>query len=336
MKPTWLGYPQKFNKDQIAMDIQISDYTAEFIDSFNKNPTNAMQNISRALHDNPYDIGPYLFQCQELSPNMLQQYIFSTPEMADSLLFYFYSTLNMEFMPLHKALSLALPRIALSREPKQLESIFEQFASAYLLMNPYLNFTIHDIAKIAASSIIFSLYKIQNSLIPKDQYVVYLKEVNMSYQLKNELYNKLNDNPVPLYFTFASSQYPPNLYCEGFLKKKGGILKRSNSNWYVVGNFTLKCFKDQSSNSPEEEIDLSDTITKFVEATGKEQAHLQLMKATSDQFIYKYEKGKKKPSSKNIYLLYGNEGDLATWGSVLNYVSFSKGIIQYIERKCGK
>lgn len=325
---TWLGKAPPLSAVDKITDIVSVACPPCFAPHFNSDPVAAVQGMSNTepkLLDH-YSLGPFLFYCEGLYPSALSRFFFSsTLENARSLLFYFFSSANLEYMEIMDAARLLLSRIAFPIEQKRIEVIFDAFADAYLAANVYLGMAPKTVSHIAVSCVVFSIFKRKKECMELAEFMKLLTKVNVSDQYKKNIYSKVSEKPIPIFFTFAPSVQEPNYTKTGFLKKLGGSFKGKTKRYFVIEEFSLRYYKDANRKHLIGEVELEGIVAELVRATGKKETdRLMIRRLDGGQIGSKIAKdGTRKKSNHKKYEAFAEDNTtLMSWISACNFVSF--------------
>ena len=325
---TWLGPIPNLSEIDTISDNMAIECPPCFAPHFNSNPVGAvegMANTETRLLDQ-YSLGTFLFYCPNLYPSALSRLFFaSTLENARSLLFYFFSSANLEFMEIMDAAKLLLSRIAFPIEQERIEAIFDAFADAYLAANVYLDMTPKTVSHIAVSCVVFSIFKTKSQSMELDSFMKLLKKVPVSEAYKKNVYNAVSANPIPIFVTFASSVQEPDYTKTGFLKKLGGSFKGKTKRFFAIEEFSLRYYKDSNRKHLIGEVELEGIVAELVRATGKKETdRMMIRRLDGGQIGLKILKdGTRKKSNHKKYEAFAEDNDtLMSWISACNFVSF--------------
>ncbi|OHT02190.1 hypothetical protein TRFO_30815 [Tritrichomonas foetus] len=337
---TWLGKAPDLTENDIQIDCVTHFYPENFAFRFNEDPIKEISKIIKENKDlnDSRNLGNFLFMCPELYARSITKFIFSNKdEISKSLLYFFFSSANLEYRTIHEASRLLLSRIAFPNNQIQISIIFDAFAAAYHSMNTYSEITTKEIAQVAVSCVVFSIFKSKTDILSQNEYIKILDNVKMQEGLKKDIYECLKAKPIPIFFMFASSLDEPNYSKSGYLKKIGGAIKGKTKRWFLIDNskFTLKYYKDETKKQILGEVELAGSVTTYVSTTKKDQEHLVIKKLNGGPIGFKISKdGHPKRSNHTEYIAYGNDTEtLKSWVSACNFVSFWSILNEFTKKR---
>ena len=332
---TWLGKAPDFQDIDMFVNYQKFDYSPTFVEEFNKSPINAIHDLmcSQKEFKDYKNLGPYLMHAKGIYPRALTHYIFCEANMkgnhVSSILYYYFGSVNIEYMSIPAAARLLLSRIAFPNNHNQLEILFNAFATVYSEANPYMELSVIDISQIATACIAFSMFCRKTDVLSQEVFLSFIKTVKMEDIFKKQIYEQIKENPIPIFFLFSTSLQEPNYNKQGYLSVpcqtkmfKGKVTRH----YYIIDHqrYNLKYFKDENKSSLIGEIELKGSYTQILNSDKKNPQRLVIRKVDGGTIGYTYSKDlSKKPSDATEHVAFDNDPDvLISWTCALNYVSF--------------
>ena len=331
---TWNGKALELAEEVIPLDMPQFEYSNDFVKNFNENPVETFireKQKNKSLSNECY-AGPYIFHCKGLTATAVSNLIFDHqfPLKVQPFLFFFFSSITLDYMQLHEALLYCIPRIALPDNYQQFNTLVTCFANAYKSQNPYVSLKQEQLTVLVKASIFTSGYRVSDTkFYPKDKFHVLVASLNLTSETEDKLYNQINKHPIPLFFTFASTPTAPNYEKKGMLKKKGGMFKSMKNRYFVIDDFLLKYYSDQTGKQQIGELEIGGTISVFIPKQKKDEMHLLIKNKDGTSIGFKISKkdGIRKKSNHNDYVAYSDkESDIKEWQTTLNLVSFWKPV----------
>ena len=325
---SWNGEAPLLSELEMPLDLPNFEYTPDFAKIFNDSPIDAFLKAKAANTqlNSVYYAGPYIFHCKGIWAKSVTKLVFSEkfPLDTKSFLYFFFSSITLDYMRLSDACSFCLSRIALSENKDQLNIIFKAFSDAYVAANPYIKCSTEEIETIVKACIIHSGFHVQNSTFPKEKFFELLKDVKESEEMKNKIYEEMLSRPIPLFFTFQDFNSPPEYAKKGMLKKIGGFFKSKKERLFVIDGFILKYYHDKSMKEQIGEIDIAGTVSTHEPKQKKDDEHLLIKNINGGPIGYKMSKeGIRKKSNHTDYAAYADKSeDIESWKSTLNLISF--------------
>lgn len=336
MELSWIGKPPVLQEADIPCDWVGDKYPLNFAKDFNLNPKDTISLLKQSGKyeslENSSRIGPFLFFCHNLSPVAITYYFISNQREMQSMYYFFFNSPILDYMNIHDAARMLISRVALPNDIKIIQIILKSFANAYYSANQYISESIDDISKLALAAIIFSLStrSKNNCLLSQDQFLALIDSVKSSKSFKINLYNTLKNNPIPIFFTFASFDKEPNDQKNGQLKHVGGIFKKKSNLYYKINNNELQSYRDQELTDFHGGIELTGTFIQFIPSNSKEQALFTIKRFDNQPFGYKIKKSQRKQRKKNIYMFTGvSEEDTKQWSDLLQFCMFYSDLVNY-------
>ncbi|KAH0795559.1 hypothetical protein GPJ56_000438 [Histomonas meleagridis] len=325
---TWIGGAPEFQEIDYPYALKRFDYPPDFAKKFNQSPATAITEIQETMKQlkEESNLGPFLMHCPGIYPRALAHYVFSSPSTSHTLLYYYFDSVNIEYMSIPKAARLLLSRIAFPINQKHLAVLFDSFADVYSTANPYLVISRKDIAQITVACIVFSIFYRKTKVLPMAEFLSFIKGVKLPDGYKEKIYYELKDNPIPVFFGFSVSLEEPNYNKSGILKREtGGVFKgKFSKRFYIIDHFNLKYFKDETVSELIGQVELDGSYTQFFPANKKEPPHIVIRKLNGGPVGYVYTKDMEKKRIKDTeHVVYDNDVEnLISWTCALNYVSF--------------
>lgn len=377
---TWQGNVPELNAHDLTYDMAVAQFPKLFPSKFNSDPLSVIRGSreSNSELDDPSILGCFLFNSPHLLPSAITRLLFGfgktncsitdSVDISDnniktsdklhntenfvyprSILFHYYSSMNMELMSINDAAYYLLPRIAFPKEFEQISAIFEMFGSAYSEKNQYQKLSADDAAQIGAAVCMLSMFC--NTNCPDDisfeNFSTLLSNIDLPNAWKQSIYNKIKHKPIPIFLEAVNMMEKPNYRKSGVLKKPSGLkVKRffsisikinfSNSRKKNDSFYSLKYYKDDSLSQFRGIFDLSKSVATFIQASNKrDQDKLIIRKIDGGPIFYKVGKDHQpKWSNKTQISLYENErNSLHSWASNINYISFLSQLDSFISQK---
>jgi len=324
---SWRGQPVPFSENETPLDLMTLNYPEGFVELFNLKPEEAIASAKKGQTalDNSFYLGPYLFHCPGLSPVAISNFIFQNMAQSRSLLFYYFSSINLDYMSIVDACRFLFSRVAFSDNTDRLMVIFESFASAYILANPYINLSSEDLIRIGMAAVLASGFRTNKSAMPDEEFLSILENVKLQTSCKLKIIKSINQEPIPLFFSFTHFSQDPDYTKNGNLKKIGGMFKTKKDRYFLIEGYILKYYNDHSKKEQIGELDIEGTVSSYLPADKKEGERLVIKRKDGGAIGYKISKGVRKKSNHTEYIAYGNDTyDLLCWINTLNLVAFWK------------
>lgn len=324
-RASWLGdLPPIPQESRPVTDFNF-EFLPNFANMFNEDPIGAEQYLmsKNNIFENPYYLGAYLCYCPNLNPTPLQTAIFANPRLSRTLLYYFYSSINLEFVSLYDAGYLLLSRLSFPNNLEQLRLIFDVIADVYVSQNPYFKLPKEQVSMVFVVFVLFSVYHNGKDMMPYSHFAQYLHMVlGLSDKQKRELYDSMVKKPIPLFLTFRLTCERPKFDKSGELRRTGSILSKKKRT-YRINGFKLQSY-DTSKNTLIDELQLRGIIAEFVHAPNSKSGHITLKNQDGSLLNYKL-KNKNRESSQANY-------ELCSWADDINFISFVS-LLHYIVGK---
>ncbi|KAH0792915.1 hypothetical protein GPJ56_003179 [Histomonas meleagridis] len=313
---SWLGILPQIPKEYKSTEMFDFEYQEDFPLQFNEEPINSEQMLlsKNPKFENPFYLGAYLCFCPGLYPKRLYTAIFANSRLSRTLLFYFYSAVNLEFVSIYEAAYLLLSRIAFPNDLENLRTMFEAASDAYHTANPYCQLSRNEIFRLFIVFILFSTAHLRSGIMSFQEFSDYLSNVQITSNEKQKLYKQLCDNPIPLFLTFRLTCDEPDSSRSGFLKKTGNILSKKKR-FYMIDKFKLLAY-DASKKNLLEEIPLEGVQAEYIDqASNKRYLSLRLPEGHDVGYKLKNANTNKDASLSMDLCLF-------SWAEDINYVSF--------------
>lgn len=333
MAKSWLGPVPAIPEDFRPLDAPTLTPLPGIVDRFSEDPISATQLMMArdSNYENPIFFGSFLCYCPGLLPSHVTCAAFANPRTSKSVLYYFFSAINLDFATIHEAAYLLLSRIAFSNSPEQVRAIFHAIADAYCTANPFIGLSETEVSMLFAACVLFSVRKRGDDVLSPDEFFILLEPVRMNSQAKKELYSELLAQPIPLFFTFASSESEPQHVKSGVMKKVGEKIRSKKKRFYEVDGFVVKYYDGPSKKSLHGEIGLEGVFVELVPEVKGCDAHLKLARYDGQKMGQK--KGKKE-TTHTEYELYGESSrELEEWCETLNFVAFWSVLVSFLNVK---
>ena len=330
MAKSWLGPVPAIPAEFRPLDAPTLTPVPGIIDRFTEDPISAAQLLMArdSNYENPIFFGLFLCYCDGLLPSHVTCAVFANPRTSSSVLYYFFSAVNLDFASIHETAYLLLSRIAFSNSPTQVRDVFNAIADAYCTANPFVGLTQAEVAHLFGVCVLFSMRKRSGDSLSFDEFCTLLESVHMDGQAKKELYNELVIKPIPLFFTFAGSETEPQHVKSGVMKKVGGKIRSKKKRFYEMDGFVVKYYDSQSKKNLHGEIGLEGVYVEFVPETKGSDAHLKLARYDGQKMGQK--KGKKE-GTHTEYELYGeSSADVRQWCETMNFVAFWAVLMSFL------
>ena len=324
---SWNGRAPILTSKEIPLDLQKYEYSSRFSDDFHVDSVKALNDAKQKYPEleNSYSLGPYLFYAPDITPLDLTNFIFSSIQQSRSLLFYFFSSITLDYMSILDACRFLLSRIAFPHNIEQINIIFESFVAAYSLANPYISIPTDQMIHIAKSAVLLSGYCCKSSKMAIEEFLSTLQIVKLPEASKRKMYDSINDSPIPLFFTFTHFDEDPDYNKSGLLKKVGGFFHTKKERFFIIEKYVLKYFNDKTKKSQIGELDIEGTISECLPGDKKDAERLLIKNIDGSNIGYKIKKGSRKKSNHKEYIAYGNDSkELEGWIHTLNLVAFWK------------
>jgi hypothetical protein len=326
---TWLGKAPQLTDRDMPVDFSPRSAPADFAANFNSSPLHATNDLRARFPElsDVFNLGPFLFHCRGLWPRAMSCFVFDPrcPDRPGSILHYFFRAVNIEFISLPEAARILLSHIALPDDGEHLCAVIRSFADAYLASNGYVNMPIEAICSMTRATIVHAIHKRADDSLPVATFLKpWLSGITAPGDFKRRLYDACERNPIPIFFTFASSVEVPNLHRAGFMYKVGSSITRKKKRWFAIEGFRLRYYNDPKMTQPMGEADLAETVTEIVKPTAKKDTdHIVLRKRDGSTFGTKFAKGGKKKNHRADFTLYGKDTQtLQAWAASCNIVAF--------------
>jgi hypothetical protein len=264
-----------------------------------------------------------------IRPAAITQYFFMKPTEAQTLFYHFFSSANIDYMPLPEAFRLLLSRVAYPEDSKSLFVIFCAFADAYCEANQYIAETPEEICKLAIAAVVLSMTKRTNDCLSQARFMQLVEQVRCPNEYKVYLYDNLRAKPIVLYFTSIHFPNEPENVKKGTMTRTHGFLNKKKL-YCVLSDQTLKIYKDQNCTDQSEEVTLHNVNIKFVGAKEKELAKIVITSKDKTPFGSSFQKGQRRPGKKSQYEFSGpkDEAELKQWADLLNFWALHVDLIQ--------
>lgn len=329
---SWNGKTPEISEDYIPFDLPEFKYPQNFAEKFNADPNSA---FNSALKDNTLlssasYAAQYLFHCKGIYATSITKFIFDSnfSENIHSFLFFFFSSITLDFMKFTEAAYYCLSHIALSENIQNNDMIFSAFADAYLTANSWVKFdTVAAARMVKACMFLSGQNNGSETSLTLEQFQKLFNGVQISEEITSQIYESICRTPIPLFFTFVHFQNAPDYGKSGMLKKKGGIFKSMKNRFFTIEGYILKYYHDNTKKEQIGEIDIGGTTSSYVEKQKKDEAHLLIKNKDGGPIGYKISKkeGTRKKSNHIDYCAYANSSEeINSWASILNLVSFWK------------
>lgn len=314
-KASWLGNLPPIPKESYLPTDFDYDYPENFVNMFNEDPIQAEQYLlsKSIVFENPYYLGSYLCYCPDLNPTPLQTALFANPMLSRTLLYHFFSSLNLEFVSLYDAGYLLLSRISFPNNLEQLIMIFDVITDVYINQNPYLKLPKEQLMMVFVVFVMFSVYHKGIEVMPFTHFAQYLHMVlGISEKQKMEIYDCLVKKPIPLFFTFRLSCEKPTFERAGELRKSGSILMSKKKRLYKISGFKLQSY--DSKGQLVEELPLKGVVAEYVYSSNSKIGYIELKNPDGSLLNYNL----KNPGKETGQL----DCELSSWAEDINFISF--------------
>jgi hypothetical protein len=268
-------------------------------------------------------VGPYLFFCQGIHPRAVSALFFSKPSESHSLFYHFFSSPNLDYLPLAEACRILLSRIAFPDDKTGISNVFSAFADAFCEVNNYVMESRGEIAKLAMAAVILSMSRRTakaHDCLSQADFLRLVQSVRSSVNYKTKLYEAIKRHPITLFFMSMHFNSDPEgkALC---LSKTGAVFKMKTRVYCVLHeDAILRTYRDSACKDCSREIPLGNVKTHFTAASGKEPAKLSLASLDGGPFGFGLKKGDRKPSKKTEYVFScGDEADLRMWMESLSF-----------------
>ena len=332
---TWNGSANILYEEVLPVNFKHFDYPANFAQQFNENPIQTFQHESKNNEklNECETAANFLFYCSDIYPKSITEFVFNQkcPFNKETFLFSFFSSLSLEYIDFIKALSICCSHIAFPSDVQQTEIILISFIKAFLSVNPYIRINENNLLILSKALIFMSGLNIHNEEpIPQKQFHAMINKINVDEQIETSLYNSINKNPVPLFFTFCNFIDPPGYKKTFHLKKKGGLFKNQKDRYFIIDSFIFKYYKDKTLRDQAGELDIGETFSEFVPRSKKEHSHIITKNVKGEPIGYKISKktGERKRSNHSEYLIYGDDDE------VLKEVVMTLNLLSYLYALC--
>lgn len=305
----------------LPLDRKMYEYSPTFSADFNKNSINAINNSKQTLRSKEvlqdvFSLGPYLFFADSIHPKALTEFFFSkyNQNQHAALLYFFFSSVSLEFVSIVDAMRMLLPRVALPDNAEQLRTIIGAFAAAYYDANEYFAESKEEVANITVEAVLLALY---------NEYSIFSGEDALR-SIRPSIGGELSVKRMPLCFAFADEGRGRELKVSGSLARLGqGLLKRKKKNYYHLQSNSLQFYKSRDSREVLGVIPLDGVEVEQVPAQGREQAHFVIRSVNEKPFGYRVNMGKRKYSKKTQYTMFADsENEISEWVRTLKLTAF--------------
>ena len=322
----WIGSPTFFSPTDVPPDHVNMHAPPNFYSAFNLNPVTAVESLLRnqnnSFLENSFSLGPFLFYCNGLTPTAITTFFVSQPNNMRSHYFFFFSSLQLDYVNFVDAMRILLPKVAFSENPVHVQAIVKSFAAAYYTFNQYIPETREDLEIMTYAAILFSMSIRQNYIMPLDEFLKLTKNAQSSNETKRSFYESIKAKPIPIIFTFGAFQTEPNDHKTGSLKKLAGVFRKKSKKFYIINKNELQSYKDQQLKEAAGGIEILNTQTTFVPPNGKDPGHLVIKRFDGKEFGYSFKKNGKKMRKNTDYQFYGtSDEDTKQWCELLNFNS---------------
>ena len=326
---TWNGSANVLDEELLPIDVPHFDYGNDFAVKFNQNPIETFQKeMKENAKLSEYDAAAnFLLFCSDIYPKTITSFIFNQkcPFNIENFLFSFFSSFSLEYVEFHKAMSACCSHIAFPNDIKQTEIILKAIVQAYLAQNPYVKYNEISLLILSKALVFMSAFNVPGSeYLPMKQFHAMISSCKMDEAAESNLYNVINKQPIPLFFTFVNFTDPPGYKKTFIFKKKVGLFKTYKNRYYIIDNFTMKYFKDPGLQDQAGEIDIESTITEFVPKEKKESAYICIKNIEGKYIGYKISKnGERKKRHHIDYFIYSDDDEeLKQLMMTLNLLSY--------------
>lgn len=332
---SWNGAVPDVPEIFIPLDLPKFNYPNDYANNFNKDPfgmlTIAMATDSNIVH--LANLGPYLFYCKGIYPSTMSKLIFGQqfPFESRSFLYFYFSSINHEYMKLSDSIYYCLSRIAFPDNKEKLQLIIDIFASVFKTCNPTLEFDLPTLSGLIKAIIIQSGMAVPSKKYPKSKFMEITDKLNIKKEYRERIFNDVDKRPVPVFFTFTHFNSPPEYEKKGMLKKIGGLFKTKKDRCFAIEGFVLKYYHDNTMKDQIGELDIPGTVSSYQPAQKKDPEHLLIRKIGGGSLGYKISKeGIRKKSNHSDYVAYSDRADITSWANNLNLIAFWQAVYELI------
>lgn len=330
---SWIGKPLPITDDEILNYDRDFHFPPNFVDQFNKDPSEGAKFLFDFSPDfklsSNYFLSRILFYCPRLSYISITNYFLSNVNVSKidlrdnrkSLFYFYFQSINLDYIDISKAAQLLLSRVAIPLNSSQMKVILEAFGEAYCFANKYISESPKDVAIFAKASILYSMNKVKNNEMSKDEFKRILDQSKFSEEAKEKFYEEIINNPIPIFFTFFDSRNEPSFEKSGILTKFGKKHKRKKKIKIDITKGKVTYFKDYPKDNTERSFKLSGIVTEIIPQEQKSPAHLIIkhkQEATINLTVRS--KGHENTKKKNqLALVPDNNDELVAWKNCIDY-----------------
>ena len=295
-------------------------YPANFAQLFNVN-CHAAIDLARQSdcfppNNNVQLLCRYLVSCKGLAPRALTAFLVSDEKAAEANFYWFFSSIDIDFLSLDEVVRLLFSEVALPKDMKSLRAMFAAFANAYVHANSYTSFSASDIARLAIACVSLSIYG-EMELTEFSQMLTQV--VTASYEYTKFLFDAFKAQPVQLSFCSSDFTIHPELSKTGPVYMK--LQKKKVKKFISLMKTNLRVWRDATQKEIEVEIPLFDVHAKVIGGlSGRDEACLVIARNNKMSFVMSPKDAKK--GTKHSYEFTSHDaGVLRSWAACINFTS---------------
>lgn len=332
---TWIGKPLPIKDEDVLNNDRDFHFPPKFADQFNKDPFEGAKFLFDYSPDfklsSNYFLSRILFYCPNLSYSSITNYFLSAVNLSKteyrdnrkSLFYFYFQSINLDYIDISEAAQLLLSRVAIPLNSAQIKIILEAFGEAYCFANKYISESPKDVAIFGKAAILYSMDKVNNKKMPRDEFKQILNESDFPDDAKETFLEEILKNPIPVCFTFFDSRIEPSFEKSGYFTRFGKKHKRKKKIKLDITKGKVTYFKDYPKDTTERSFKLIGIIAEIVPQEQKSPAHLIIKKNQEVPFdLTIRSKGHENTKNKNqLALIPDNSEDLVAWKNCIEYNS---------------
>ena len=295
-------------------------YPANFAQLFNVN-CHAAIDLARQSdcfppNNNVQMLCRYLVGCKGLAPRALSTLLVSDEKAAEANFYWFFSSIDIDFLSLDEVVRLLFSEVALPKDMKSIRAMFAAFANAYLHANSYTGFSASDIARLAIACVSLSIYG-DMELTEFSQMLTQV--VTASYEYTRFLFGVFKAQPVQLSFCSSDFAVHPEMSKPGPVYMK--LQKKKVKKFISLMKMSLRVWRDATQKEVEVDIPLFDVYAKVIGGLGgRDEPCLVITRNNKMPFVMS-PRDAKKGTTHTYEFTSHDAGVLHSWAASINFTS---------------
>lgn len=324
-------------KEGDILEVPKCSLSPSFADEFNANPLATIDKYMDTNYDvisNDYALSRILFYHNSLNLSAITNFFLSRKPNQKSLLFYYFTSFNMDYMDLSNAARIALSRIAFPNDKEAIQLIIQTFCEAYLSHNNYFDIEIYDAFHLTRASILFSLRAADNQEMTKAEFQSILNKSAILTSMTNlddkkdfidTFFDDIKRVPIPIFFTFMETIEPRKIQLEGELYKINSRTKKKK--YFELTETDLLYYKailgHKTGSKEQQGTFVLDNVSAQFNPQPKNPHEILIKKKDGKPFGFTVSKKETVQKARKSLTLCGkNHIDMENWIKSINYNSF--------------